>query len=97
MSDATNGEGFRITLGTVYAVLQEQSQRLASMDTALQLQSADITRLTKDYADIKAAQSEQSVRHESDMDKLRSRFNGILIGIGTGVIVGIPALIGLLK
>ena len=35
---------------------------------------------------------EESAKDKSRIDKLESRFNGILVGLGTGIIVGAAAL-----
>lgn len=88
MAEETNGiePGFRITLGTIYTQLQEQGRLISSMDTRMQLQQAEL----------------MAVRGENDAIKkeqaaLRSRLNGIVVSVVTGLVVGIPALVAFLK
>lgn len=97
MADANGSGDYRITLALVYTRLEEQSRMLASMDTRLQLQDGDLKRMAADMSSLKRQSEDQAAMHAAELDKMRSRINGILIGVGSGLLVGVPALIGLLR
>lgn len=97
MQDENNGAGFRVTLGTVYTQLGELSARVGDLATNQKLMAADLNRMATDNAELKKTLADQELRHSTELEKVRSRVNGVLIGVGSGMIIGIPALIGLLR
>ena len=83
--DSTLEPGFRITLGTIYTQLQEQGRLISSMDKTLALQATENQSLRETIAD-----------NRDRLTKLESRFSGILVGLGTGIVLGVPFVIKLI-
>ena len=77
----SNGEGYRITIGTLYQQQQEMSARIGELKQTVALMDSRLNTIL----------SENQTLH-SRLEKLEGRFNGILVGLGTGLVAGAVAL-----
>lgn len=78
MAESNNGAGFRITLGMVYAALQDQTAVVGRLDTTVKLLDQRVNEVLHENGELRRRTS-----------KLEARLNGILIGLGSGIAGGV--------
>jgi hypothetical protein len=88
---ATNGEGYRITLGVVYTQQQAMLAAQESLKADFRVLTVQLENERKERAEERKAQSERETAMKTRVEKLEGRLNGILITLGSGAAVGMIA------
>jgi hypothetical protein len=77
-----NGNGsYRVTVGVLYEAQNRTTERLGELTKTVALMDARMNTILGENKELRTR-----------LDKIESRFNGILVGLGTGLVAGAIAL-----
>jgi hypothetical protein len=80
--EESNGNGsYRVTVGVLYEAQQRTTERLGELTKTVALMDARMNAILGENKDLRGR-----------LEKIESRFNGILVGLGTGLVAGAIAL-----
>jgi hypothetical protein len=89
--------GITINLRSIYEQLQKQNESLQEMKVTNREQAAELKSIKENNLTMRNEIKEENAVLRGEVEKLRNRFNGVLVGLGTGMIVGLPTLFAVLR
>jgi hypothetical protein len=88
--------GITINLRSIYEQLQKQNESLNELKGVHREQSTELKNIKEENTKLRNEIKEENAALRGEVEKLRNRFNGVLVGLGTGMIVGLPTLFAVL-